>query len=308
MASTASLQTKRRYSPVRHYILWMIRRYLWVALLAGALYTILTVGLTDYTPWDEGMFRLFNAESLVPLRWTVVLFGIFSAFLLFGYLWNRRETTCYGALGIGRSKQFWIRYLIGFTCNLLPLIVPLIICYALNIRQISADPHGVCKHYTVVFILALCLVSWLSYTVSVIVALMCGRMTSAGLCAAGVLAAPYAVMLAAQSLMNTYLLGAPGGSLVYANDIPWLNFMENVGRRPGLLTMLESSTERIGLYETLLVQQEWVDLYMAERPLPAVKFLLLAGLALALAISAWWLFCRRKAEHAGQLYIHPILN
>ncbi len=309
MASTASLQTKGRYTPVWHYILRMIRRYVWVMLLAGLVFATFTcIGTSSNHMSGDEFFFLMNYDSITPLRWSVVLFGLLSAFLLFGYLWNRRETNLYGSLGISRTKQFWIRYLCGLLFNLLPLALTLVASYVIGIQRIDADPHGVCRHYTGVFILAICLVSWLSYTLSVMVAVLCGRFLSAGICAAGVLALPYAVMLAAQSLMNTYLHGAPGGSMIYENQIPWLNFWENVGRRPGLFTMLDESLGEIRLYEKHLTEQKWVDEYMAERPLPAVKFLLLAGLALGMTLLAWWLFSRRKAEHAGQLYINPVLS
>ncbi len=309
MASTASLQTKRRYAPVMHYILRMIRRYVWIMILAGLVYATFTcIGTQSIGQGGDLYFFLINPESIVPLHWSVVLFGLLTAFLLFGYLWNRRETNLYGVIAVSRTKQFLIRYLLGLAFNLLPLVVSLMASYVIDMKRFSADPYGVCRHYTLVFILAICLVFWLAYTVSAIVAVLCGRFISAGLCAAGVLAAPYAVMLAAQSLMNTYLHGAPGGSMLDDSGIPWLNFMETVGQKPGLFTMLNDSIGEIRLYEKLFVEQKWADQYLSERPLPAVKFLLLAGLALGMTILAWWLFFRRKAEHAGQLYINPILS
>ncbi len=310
MASTASLQTKRRYAPVAHYTLWMIRRYGWLIIPPLAVYSFLTFVISSSTQYAGGSrhFALMESGSRVPLRWSVVLFGLFTAFVLFGYLWNRRESNCYGAIGISRSKQFLIRYWLGFAMNVLPIVLSLVAAYRLGLRRIDADPHGVCGHYTLVFILALCLVSWLSYTVSVIVAVLCGRFVSAGLCAAGVLAAPYAVMFTAQCLMNAFLLGAPGGSMFIPYDKPWLNYMENIGKKPGLFTMLEDCLGDALFFEDSLMNAVYAERYLQDHALPTVKFLLLGGAALALCSLAWWLFCRRKTERAGQLFVNPVLG
>ncbi len=318
MASKASLQTKgRRYSPVAHYILWMVRRYGWVMLPALAVDLLFAFILKSASRRnDVDVFCLINADSILPLRWAVVLFGLLTAFLLFGYLWNRRETNCYGAIGISRTKQFLIRYLWGLVLNFLPIILSLITAYMVDIKNITADPYGVCGHYTLIFILSLCLIAWLSYSVCTIVAVLCGRLLSASVCAMAVLAAPYVVVHTVQMLMNAFLLGAPGGALIsgefISSDHPFeLNLMRGYGQKTGLFTMLPDELGAIrilGHPATSLSDREYATRYLEARPLPVVHFLLLAALALLLGAVALWLFRRRKAENAGQLYLHPVLS
>ncbi len=313
MASTASSRTERRYTPTLHYIGWMLRRYSWVMLLAGAIYVLFALVIRSRSYGDSEVFRLISSDGILPLRWSVVLFGLLTAFLLFGYLWNRREINCYGAIGLSRTKQFVIRYLLGLLFNLLPIVLTLTVAYLRNMQKISADPYGVCSHYTLVFILALCLISWLSYTVCTLVAILCGRFLLAIVCAGGVLAAPYAVVSAVQMLMNAFLLGAPGGALISGEFMSLenpigLNLLRTYGQNTGLFTMLSDSLEDFFIRGDFLTNEESAKLYLENRPLPVVRFLLLAGLALVLLVIARWLFCRRKAEHAGQLYLHPVLS
>ncbi len=311
MTSPASLPTdarpaeqERRFAPLRHYILWTFRRYGWLFFVGVLIFSVLSFVLLSLYSNRPGFFYLIHPDNAVAMRAATALFGWLVAYVLFGYLWNRRESGAYGCLGISRKKQFAIRYGCGLATVALSIALPLIVSYILDMRDMGGDPYGVCAHYTLVYTLSLVVLGWLSFTVFAVVTGLCGRRSTALLCGIGVMGAPYSVALAAQMLIRTYLLGSPLGAwgAPYAEEFP--NLFSKIGQDVGLLTLLSEPTDAIFLNAGILSDTASAQYLKDMRPLPVVYLLVLLALTALLALLAGFIVVRRRAERAGQVYVH----
>ena len=311
MTSKASLAGKRKFRPLLHEILWTIRRYWWVTLVGMALIFGFTYLFMHIEPNSPDVFSIISSDLEVLPRMTAVLCGLFTAFCLFRFLWDRRECIMTLSVGTQRWKQFTLRYLFGLVSAMLSVAVPMVLAYCLEMRTIGDDPVGLCSNYTFVYGFGLFVLVLLSYTVSVLVAVLCGRFLSALLTTAGVLAAPYALLWGIQRMLDVYLFGTPLGQTLLS---------DHAGA--GLFTMLtdtlrwtcynrytinQAENSNVFVSGSSVAWQEHVILLKEEFQLPVLTVVLLLGLTVLLALLAGWAYCRRPAEHAGKSVVNPIL-
>ena len=312
MTSKVSSAGKRKFTPLLHEILWTARRYWWVSLVGMMLIFGSTYLFMHIESNNPEVFSIISSDLEVLPRMTAVIYGLFTAFCLFRFLWDRRECIMTLSVGTQRWKQFTLRYLFGLVSAVLAVAVPMVMAYHLEMRTIGDDPVGLCSNYTFVYGFSLLVVMLLAYTVSVLVAVLCGRFLSALLTAAGVLAAPYAFLWGLQRMLDFYLFGTHlGRTLLSAHagaglftmltdSLRWTSygkFTINHTRDNGSITEGYSAT-----------WQEHVLMLKEEFQLPALQVVLLLGLTAALALLAGWAYCRRPAEHAGKSVVHPILS
>ena len=307
MTSKVSLDKKRKFHPLLHEILWTARRYWWVALVGFLLFfafTFVATSLEDNRP-DE--FSLIMRDSEVALRIAGVVYGLFASFVLFSFLWSRRESITYLSVGAARWKQFLLRYLFGFIAVVLGIVIPVLVAYRMEMAAFGEDPYRITVQYVSVYLFSLVTLALLSYTVGTLVSVLCGNFLSALLTTVGVLAMPYAFLWGTQTMVGFYLFGTPlansllkdhlGAGLftMLADQLPYKSFTS---------TALQPSTTAEGYGQGFLLEMASADL----PTLPTVRMILLFVLMAVLALLAGFAYCRRPAEHAGKSTVHPILS
>ncbi len=307
MTSKASLTAKRKFAPVLHEMLWTVRRYWWVAVPGMLLFSLLTFVGKRFAGDRPDAFTLIarDFESLVPVA--AVLFGIFAAFCMFRFLWSRRESVLYLSVGTARAKQFLLRYAFGLVSVVVGILVPFAITHYATLAKVGDDYFGICAHYTTVYVASLLLIALLSYTVAVLVSVLCGSFLTTLLCTAGILSAPYAVLWGSQTMLRFYLFGTPLGEKLLIEHLD-----------AGLFTMFREQLAYAHFPKNLLdyyaALENGSGFAMAESyranmaSLPVGRTTLLLVLMLALAVLAGFAYCRRPAEHAGKATVHPILS
>ncbi len=306
MTSKGSLEKRRKFLPLLHEILWTARRYWWVSFVGMLLFFGFTLVGLRLEGNDPATFSIIMWDSEVAMRIVGVVYGIFAAFCLFRFLWSRRESVLYLSVGTARWKQFMIRYLFGLVSVILGVVVPFLVTYHTEMQGIGGDAFGICAHYTVIYVFSMVTLALLSYTVGVLVSVLCGHFLSALLTTAGVLAAPYTLLLGVQQMLGFYLFGTPLGESLLT-DHPGA----------GLFTMLADQMPHKSYNRFLLERYEAIantdgitmaEMAKAEISLPTVRIVLLFVLMAVLALLAGFAYCRRPAEHAGKATVHPILS
>ncbi len=307
MTSKVSSIAKRKFTPMLHEMLWTVRRYWWVAFSGMLLFSLLTIVGKRLEGNQPNTFTLIMQDSEVFMQVAAVFFGVFAAFCMFRFLWSRRESVLYLSVGTSRVKQFILRYVFGFVSVALGIIVPFFITYYTEIAEVGDDYFGLCAHYTTVYVASLLLISLLTYTVAVLIAVLCGNFLCALLSTAGALGAPYAVLWGSQTMLRFYLFGSPQGRTLLADHLD-----------AGLFTMYSEQLAYVEFSKSLLDRYVVIadhsgitlaEQYKAEMAtLPVGRTTLLIVLMVALAVIAGFAYCRRPAEHAGKATVHPILS
>lgn len=307
MTSKDSLAPKRKFRPLLHEILWTARRYWWVALVGFLLFFALTFVGKRLEGNETDTFTLIMEDSAIAIRIAAVLYGVFAAFCLFRFLWSKRESTLYLAVGTSRPKQFILRYLFGLVSTALGVLVPFLITYRLEFKEVGDDYFGLCAHYTTVFLVSLLLITLLAYTLGVLVSVLCGHFLSALLTTVGVLAAPYSFLWGTQTMLGFYLFGTPLSTKLLTDHLG-----------AGLFTMYDKQIAYARFSKLLLDRYAVIadsgGITLAERykaemaTLPVARTTLLFVLMAVLALLAGFAYCRRPAEHAGKATVHPILS
>ncbi len=307
MTSKDSLAVKRKFHPLLHEILWTARRYWWVALVGFLLFFAFTFVATRLEGNRPDEFSLIMRDSEVALRIAGVVYGLFASFVLFSFLWSRRESITFLSVGAARWKQFLLRYLFGFVAVALGIVIPVLVAYRMEMAAFGEDPYRITVQYVSVYLFSLVTLALLSYTVGTLVSVLCGNFLSALLTTVGVLAMPYAFLWGTQTMVGFYLFGTPlansllkdhlGAGLftMLADQLPYKSFTS---------TALQPSTTVEGYGQGYLLEMARADL----PTLPTVRMTLLFVLMAVLALLAGFAYCRRPAEHAGKATVHPILS
>ena len=85
MTSKGSLATKQRFTPMLHEMLWICRRYWWIA-FSGMLPFLMLTFVGKYLEGNSpNSFSLIMDDSEVFMQVAAVLFGIFAAFCMFRF-------------------------------------------------------------------------------------------------------------------------------------------------------------------------------------------------------------------------------
>ncbi|MBQ3508045.1 MAG: hypothetical protein IJA91_05785 [Clostridia bacterium] len=315
MTSKDSLAGKRKFFPLLHELIWSVRRYWWVTLVGFLLFGFLTIGAMTLEGNKPDTFALFsNAFDPTLIRVAAVLYGLFTAFCLFRFLWSRKECGMYLTVGAARWKQFTLRYLFGFLSVAVAVVAALLLTYHSEMTTIPEDYYGLAAHYTTVFTISLATLTLLSYSFGVLVAVLCGHFLPALLCSAGVLAAPYTVAAGITNLVSFFLHGSPLGAssmVSYADEFP--NFFTR-SMDAGLFTMLADDLWYVTFSDGFLARNDnpnavtSILLYKEEHALPTLTLILLLGITVTLAVLAGFAYCHRPAEHSGKHYVHPVLS
>ncbi len=307
MTSKDSLGRKSKFHPLLHEILWTVRRYWWVAFVGMLLFFAFTYVATMLEGNRPDEFSLIMRDSEVALRIAGVVYGLFAAFVLFSFLWSRRESITYLSVGAARWKQFLLRYLFGFVAVVLGIVIPVLAAYRMEMAAFGEDPYRITVQYMSVYLFSLVTLALLSYTVGALVSVLCGSFLSALLTTVGVLAAPYAFLWGTQTMVGFYLFGTPLATRLLSDHLG-----------AGLFTMLADQLPyklytSVGLQPSTTVegygQGYLLEIARADLPtLPTVRMILLFVLMAVLALLAGFAYCRRPAEHAGKATVHPILS
>lgn len=306
MTSKGSLGKKRKFTPLLHEILWTVRRYWWISAVGMLLFFALSFFAKRLEGNNPAVFSLIMEDSEIALRIAGVVYGIFAAFCTFRFLWSRRESVTYLSVGSSRWKQYIIRYLFGFVSVVLGVVVPFLITYHTEMQGFAKDAFGICAHYTVIYVFSMVTLALLSYTVGVLISVLCGHFLSALLTTAGILAAPYTLLWGIQKMLGFYLFGTPLSQSLLSDHLG-----------AGLFTMLADQLPYMSFSRLLLERYETIaatdgvtmaEIMKAEISLPTVRILLLFVLMAMLALLAGFAYCRRPAEHAGKAVVHSVLS
>ena len=312
MTSKISSARKRKFTPLLHEILWTARRYWWVTLVGMALIFGSTYLFMHIEPNSPDVFSIISSDVEILPRIAAVLYGVFAAFSLFRFLWDRRESILTLSVGSQRWKQFTLRYAFGLVSSVLAVAVPMMLAYHLEMRTIGDDPVGLCSNYTFVYGISLFVLVLLSYTVGTLVAVLCGRFLSALLTTAGVLAAPYTFLWGMQEMLSFYLFGTPLGQNLVSDhaDAGLFTMLTDTLRWTcyNKVTVNHSSNGLVLVTDSSIAWQEHVIRLKEEVQVPVLQVMLLLGLTALLALLAGLAYCRRPAEHAGKSVVHPVLS
>lgn len=286
------------FRPLLHELWWVVRRYWWVSVTGMLLIFLSTYGWLQLDRDTTTTFALINGDAEILPRITGVLYGIFAAFCLFRFLWNKQACVLTLSVGTARWKQFTLRYLFGLVSVAAAVVIPLLLAYQLEMRTMGNDPLGVCLRYTMVYLGALLTLTVLSYTVGTLIAILCGYFLPALLSAAGVLIAPYALLGGLQKMVGECLFGSPLGETLLSRHT-----------EAGLFTML-AWPMRHESYDRHILDKasHMAELLKQHLVFPTVQVILLLVLTILLAVLAGWAYCRRPAEQAGKAVTHPVLS
>ncbi len=297
---SSTMKPLSKTQPVRHTVLWLIRRYGYLLPIGLILFS----GLSWLGLWLDDRAELESVFLLAPEylpaqfpRAGAVLFGTLVAFSLFRFQWSRRETAFTLSTGLSRVPEFIARYLYGVLTVLSSVVLPILLSYGITMDRLNGETmEGRLPSAAATYILGLSVVALLAFAVAVLVSTLCGRFTGALLCTGGILAAPYLVWSFVKNLVRTFLFGS-------APDY-WPD------AHVGLLSLLGDRLcpPQIPVVPENVMGALGPDGALEDASLPVLPLVLLTLLFLAISALACRCFWHRPAEIAGHIAIHPVLS
>ncbi len=316
----------RGFSPNAYYLKYVAKRYSWLAIVS-----LVVMGF--HTVFDSALACLPGAGkryndinfSLIGICTNMedtifygsALVAIIFAFVLFAFLWKKKEAYSTLSLGVSLKKQFLIRYLFGAGLLLLTYIALFFTSYTINITRIGGDEIGLALPYTVNYTLMFCAIALALYTLSALTVILSGRFIDALLSIISLLAAPYAIGMMLRYIFANFLHGA---GLAHNADAE-----VNLWEWGELFTPITDYTTDMGAFtafkeffnikaipidgevraESRAWFQDYINTYREEIALPVLGFILTVTVTVILALAAYLCFTRRHAEYSGKAGIYP---
>ncbi|MCQ2430222.1 MAG: hypothetical protein MJ192_07825 [Clostridia bacterium] len=315
------MKTSKRSGAGAHSLVWLLRRYFWLPfgtfLLFSAISWIPRISEirdagNELTPdaLHARQFFLLPRNTGTDSRtvpWIAVLGGIICAFILFRFLWSKRESMIYALLGVSRTTLFIQRFFFGLVSLIVPAVLSFCISCRYQITHFGVDWNGYAWKQTILFTVCFCVVALLAYAVTVLVISLTGSPLPGGLALIGLLTWPSFLLMDAKILLKRFLFGSPLGQWRESYGLWYDTYKPIPGRYLG-------AEQRFGflflpdLFEEEMHNRSFV--YLAEdgrlfgEPCawPTARLIYAAVVLLLVAAGAYLAFRMRRAEDSGKAH------
>lgn len=318
----------RDFSPDAHYFKYIVKRYSWLALISFIVMGAHTVfdSVLACRPGVshglyEGHFTLVGTctDAAKTIFYASAFVAIFFAFVLFSFLWKKKEAYSTLSLGVSLKNQFLMRYLFGGGLLLLTYVMLFFASYAINITRLGADDFGLATAYAFNYTLMFCAVALALYTLAVLTAILTGRFIESAFSIIVLLLAPYTLGISLHYLFANFLHGA---SFAHSADESSIMIWET-GKRVFVSVM--DYAERTGAFypfedffniggipvtrpDNYFINswyQAQIEDIRAEIALPVLGLILTLAVTVLIATATYFCFIRRRAEYSGKAAIYP---
>ena len=311
----------RDFSPNAHYLKYVAKRYSWLALISLAVIGLHTWfdALMDYGK-SKAHFTFVGVSTNMDntIFYASALVAIIFAFVLFSFLWNKKEAFSTLSLGVSRKNQFLIRYLFGAGLLLITYIPSFAISYFINMARLVDDEIGLTSIYAVNYTLMFCAIALAIYTLAVLTAILSGRLIDGVLSVISLLAAPYAIGMLLRYVFSNFLLGAGLAHNADASVEMWewgeifkpiTDYTNDLGAFTAFKDFFNITMIPIRLGQSGTVEEwylDYINQYREDISLPILGFILTLAVTAIFALAAYFCFVRRPAEGSGKAGIYPV--
>ncbi len=257
-------------------------------------------------------YYMFN---LVPIG--MVICGMLTAFKSFNYLLSKKQVNVFLSLGIKRNTMFVNRFISGIICLFVSVFVPMLLIYIINIAN-----FGLSVHLTELFlyVVSLLFVSGvIGYAVTSAMIMVSGNVLEVAISSVALTFIPYVAILVAIEWMHAFL----NGFVQSSDTASWLSIFNPWSMSTNIQSdyILNSSSgyvdygyaESINAGEILsLLNRDTTpdkykvpEIYQVDLGL-TLPIILWAVVSIVLIALTFFLYNRRKAEHANSLGKFPI--
>lgn len=294
-------------TPLKHFVLHTVKRYLWLPfvtlVLSAALFVVTELVMENRMISAVGhqninvRFAFNNAEmwSMFPIF--LILFSLFSAYAMFSFLFKKKSSAMMLLTGISRVDLYLTRYIYGLLSTLLPILASFLTMHVLgasNVNKSFALDKDTFMILSMVALLVIC-----SYTLAVIAAVLCGRKLEFIAVYAVFVVGGIAVLLFVGLLFNAFVHG-----FAYPIRSEGVNFeFGNMFDKYSWISPFGIFKDAFEDYAVLGYSAEYIsfDVYSG-------TLLYFSVFTLALVPLSVWLFKRRNAEFDGKSNAHKVLS
>ncbi len=308
------------YSPNAHYFKYVAKRYSWLALISLAVmgvHTWLDVLLLKPNRSKVNFFTFIGVRMGMEdtIFYGSALIAIIFAFVLFSFLWKKKEAYSTLSLGVSPGSQFLIRYLFGAGLLLLTYIPSFAASYIINITRCGGDEFGITDNYAFNYTLMFCAIALAVYTLASLTAILSGRFIDSAISIISLLAAPYALGTSLCYILSNFLHGA-GFAHNIDNGIhvsqygmlfkPITDYAIDIGAFTAFKDFFNNKSIPIRSEATpAFGYQSLIDHYSEMTALPVLGFIMTIAVTAILALAAYFCFIRRPAECSGKAGSFP---
>ncbi len=294
--------------PLRHLMLHTVKRYAWLPLVMLLLTGVGFLGfeiialqgswkLNSITAKLDFYFTNYQVWKLFP--YGVFLVSLIAAWVMFGFLFQKKSASVMLLTGVSRLQLFAVRYAFG----LVSVLIPSLLCFsALLWLGGNNTNHGFPGGFdTAVLLLALGVTVFFAYTVATLAAVLCGRARDfLGVCAAFLFGAK-GLLLAGGGLCATFLRGFPYSiRQTYDSGTALWNLLDRH------YTLSADGIFGKVLDDYLVTNSPWTEeRFLKPYMLPVI---FMAVSALLLAALCGLCFRKRNAEFDGKPGSNPVLT
>ncbi len=286
--------------PGFHDFKYILSKNYWVFFITIAFFVIVipfsTAGLPGDSIFnvevthDQLKFRLIHERALLATLVGCVVSGLISGIVSFRFMLDKKETTIFFSLGLTRLQLFRNRCIAGLLMLFAGIAIPLFISMGLNIKVLGVY-NGLVRN-TFYILAGLTITAFISYFVAAIVSALAGTLAETIIYWCGIMAAPYAICYALNTLMKTLFWGNPWGVMTYS---------ETGMVMPDLTTRFAWMDPFTFFYEQLQMHAQFFRPLESAVP-PAIEPGVLVGwsiVSVILLLLGILFVKRRKAEVAG---------
>ncbi len=209
------LKAYSQNNAVKHLILHTINRFIWLPIvmtLLGVLVFILPEILGDDRMVASALkfnanttFVFKTGESWELFPYFLIFISVISAYIMFAFLFNKKNSTMMMLTGVSRTWLFIIRYLYGLLSVLVPVMISFLIL--LNIGASNAEKSLMITENMCLMLAMVAFILIYSYTISVIAASLCGRKTEFFVVCAVFVFGVHAVLWYGGIILASFLMG-----------------------------------------------------------------------------------------------------
>lgn len=288
------------------YVLW---KNGWIFLIGLAAFLLLipfsTAGLSGSSIFNievthqQMKFRLFHPQAIPAIIGALVVLGIIAGCALFRFVLDKKETTIFFSMGMTRTRLFVNRLAAGMLMLALAVALPMALSFWLNLSALGGY-EGLLRNtvYLTVGMFAVSMVSFLAAAISIFAA---GTLAEACVYWAGLMLLPTILCSGLNLLLKALFWGNAWGELVYSGAAEV---------RPSLVGLGTWWNPILFFLEKLQTHGQFVRPLSTAVP-EAVAWGALTGwliFAVLLAVIAWLVLRRRRAELAGMTAANPVLS
>lgn len=292
-----------------HDILYVLKKSGWIFLLGLAVFLLLipfsTAGLPGNSIFnievthEQMKFRLFHSQAIPLIIGAALGLGLCAGLSLFQFVQDKKKVTIFFSMGITRKRLFINRAVTGVLVIAGSIILPMLLSLWLNFTALGGY-QGLVRN-TVYLTVGICFIAFISFFITGAVCFVSGTLSETLVYWAGVLSIPTVVCYGAGLLMNKLYWGCAWGVITYSGS-------EQI--RPSLIEQMASFNPLLFFYGEMKKHGQFVRPLSTDVPEEIVYGSLFGWMAvcLILAVLAWYLLKKRKAETAGVMGTNGLLS